>query len=140
MSFRKGDLFVLAVAVLGIGFASASLAGKVDAYEALAGACSEAYQWMSAPSKVDQLTAKLAASEACLAVAQSDLVSAREKLLIEEQRSSQAVQAADAKTSFVEAERDRLFQELAALKSRHSRLCQVLLELGNDVPSVLAAE
>ena len=40
----------------------------------------------------------------------------------------------------VTSDRDDLRGEVAGLRARYANLCQRLLELGNDVPSVLAGE
>lgn len=140
MSFRKGDLFVVVLCLVAGGFALASVVSMQSTVGAYHWAAARVDYYLSAPERADQLSARVAACEAVLAVAQDDLKSAREQLLAEEQRGRRVLAAAEAKTAFVEAERDRMFSELAGLKARHSRLCQVLLELGNDVPSVLAAE
>lgn len=140
MSFRKGDLFVVSCALVALGFMASMFVSSGSISTMLYGVSESVTSYLTAPSRAEQLNARLVACEAVLAVAQDDLKSAREQLASDATQHGQVLDAAKAQIAVAEGERDRLFTELASLRSRHAALCQRLLELGNDVPSVLAGE
>jgi len=154
MSFRKGDLFVAACVLVAVGsMASMFLStGGPSHYvtryvvSPLGELGQSVSDWWHAPTRA-QLMAKITSTEAVnqqvLAACQRQVSVAeqeRDQAIEADRRNQQVLDAAKAQIAVAEGERDRLFAELASLRSRHATLCQQLLELGNDVPSVLAGE
>lgn len=154
MSFRKAGLF-FSVCVL-VAWGSVASMFLVDARAAyyvtqyvvspLGEFGQSVSDWWNAPSR-SQLTGQVEALEALLATTRDQLKCAREQAISDEVLNRQLKEACKTQVEVVEAERDRLFGELVSVKndlanarSRYATLCQRLLELGNDVPSVLAGE
>jgi hypothetical protein len=154
MSFRKGDLIVVAAVLVAAGFLSAAffVPGKsADLLNRLVvspvGEFGQSVSgWWNQPSAA-QLTASLTACEAVLSATQGELKLAREMAEVENLRHCRLNEAFQSQVEVAEMERDRTWTELQAVKAelagaraRYGTLCNRLLELGNDVPSVLAGE
>ena len=140
MSFRKGDLFVVSCALVAVGCMVSMFVASGSANTWLYGVSESVTSYLAAPQRVARLEAEVKECDGLLAVARRDLKSAHERLDSDATQHRHVLDAAKAQIAVAEGERDRLFAELASLRSRHATLCQQLLELGNDVPSVLAGE
>lgn len=138
--FKVRDLLIVAAVALGVfgGIYRSEVVGFARNHAAPV--VTPVLWYVDAPAREARLEARLVACEAVLAVAQDDLKSAREQMASDATQRGQVLSAVKAQIAVAEGERDRLFGELAGLKTRYATLCQRLLELGNDVPSALAAE
>lgn len=140
MSFRKGDLFVVSCALVAVGCLVSTFVASGSANTWLYGVSESVTSYLTAPQRAARLEAEVKECDALLAKARLDHEKTRQQLASDATQHGQVLDAAKAQIAVAEGERDRLFAELASLRSRHATLCQQLLELGNDVPSVLAGE
>lgn len=118
--FKVRDLLIVSALVIGVscGIYRGEIVQAARQYAA------PAFWYVDAPSREELATALALSGRLAAELAhQKDLFSGAESII---QRMGEEVSEARA--------------ELSGTRSRYAALCQRLLELGNDVPSVLAAE
>ena len=134
--FKVRDLLIVAAVVLGV-------ACGIYRHEIVSAARTDAapvFWYVDAPERealmaqnIEELSSSLRAESRARA---ADAAEFRRALEAHEQLLCSATSALAAAAE----DRNQAVEELAAVKARYAQLCQRLLELGNDVPSVLAGE